>query len=250
MNRREVLRLSGIVTASAFIGAPLSHDVHAADQRHETWKIVVAGGHPDDPESGCGGTMRRYSAAGHEVVALYLTRGEAGIPGTPHDEAARIRTAEAERACDILGARPIFAGQIDGSTEVTPPWYEKVYEILAQEQPDLIFTHWPVDTHRDHRAISLLVYDAWLRLEPRPALYYFEVLTGDQTQTFRPTHYVDISSVEERKRAAIYAHASQDPADWYPAHAQMSRFRGSEYGCEHAEAFIHHERSPYVPLIQ
>src|SRR4051812_43630272 len=67
-------------------------------------KVVVVGGHPDDPESGCGGTMARCADLGHEVVALYLTRGEAGIEGKSHQEAAAIRTAECHEACKILKA--------------------------------------------------------------------------------------------------------------------------------------------------
>src|SRR5438034_6149532 len=80
--------------------------------------VVCVGGHPDDPESGCGGTLARYSAAGHAVTVVYLTRGEAGIRGKPHEEAAAIRSAECEAACKILGVRPVFAGQIDGATVV------------------------------------------------------------------------------------------------------------------------------------
>src|SRR5262249_19903569 len=59
-------------------------------------KVVCVGAHPDDPESGCGGTLARYATAGHQVTAIYLTRGEAGIPGKSHDEAATIRTAQAQ----------------------------------------------------------------------------------------------------------------------------------------------------------
>jgi LmbE family N-acetylglucosaminyl deacetylase len=120
--------------------------------------------------------------------------------------------------------------------------------LLAQEKPDVILTHWPVDTHPDHRAASLLVYDAWLRTGKTAALAYFEVLTGDQTQLFHPTDYVDISAVAQRKRDAVFAHASQKPDEWYPAHERMSRFRGMEAGVEHAEAFIRHDRGPALPL--
>src|SRR5437762_10144712 len=84
-------------------------------------KIICVGGHPDDPESGCGGTLAQYSALGHAVTIVYLTRGERGIPGKSLDEAGRIRSAECEAACRILGARRMFAGQIDGATEVTRP---------------------------------------------------------------------------------------------------------------------------------
>ena len=210
--------------------------------------MLVAGGHPDDPESGCGGTIARYADAGHEVVALYLTRGEAGIAGKTHDEAARIRTAEAERACSILGAKARFAGQVDGATHVDSAAYAAMRELLEQERPDAVFTHWPIDTHPDHRAVSLLLYDAWLRTRRTAALGYFEVLTGDQTQLFRPTDYVDISAVARRKRDACFAHASQHPEDWYSRHERMSRFRGAEHGSEHAEAFVRHDRGPALPL--
>jgi LmbE family N-acetylglucosaminyl deacetylase len=210
-------------------------------------KVLVGGGHPDDPESGCGGTIARYVDAGHDVVALYLTRGEAGIEGKSHEESARIRTVEAERGSSILGAKARFFGQIDGDTHVDKAAYAAMRELLERERPDVILTHWPVDTHPDHRAVSLLLYDAWLRTGKNAALGYFEVLTGDQTQVFHPTDYVDITAVAQKKRDAVMVHVSQKPEEWYPAHERMSRFRGMEHGCEHAEAFIRHDRGPALP---
>jgi N-acetylglucosamine malate deacetylase 1 len=206
-------------------------------------KVIVAGGHPDDPESGCGGTMARYADLGHEVVSLYLTRGEAGIPGKTHEEAAAIRTREAERACEILKARPLWAGQINGDTEVNHERYDAFRKLIEAEKPDLVFTHWPIDTHPDHRAISLLTYDAWLRLHKAFALYYFEVMTGEQTQLFSPSVYVDITAAEARKRASCYAHVSQNPDEFYAYHDMMNRFRGMEAGIKVAEAFARHGQS-------
>ena len=207
-------------------------------------KVLAAGGHPDDPESGAGGTLARASDLGHEAVALYLTRGEAGIPGKSHAEAAAIRTAEAEKACAILKSRARFVGQIDGATEVNAARYEEVRKIIEEEKPDVVLTHWPVDSHRDHRAMSLLIYDAWLSLGRRFALYYFEVNAGSQTQHFRPTHYVDITLAADRKKAACYAHASQDPPGFYDRyHEPMQRFRGLEATVAQAEGFARHVQS-------
>src|SRR5580693_4455492 len=73
-------------------------------------KIVCVGAHPDDPESGCGGTLAKFVAHGHRVTIIYLTRGEAGISGKSSQEAASIRSNEALSACKILNAKPIFAG--------------------------------------------------------------------------------------------------------------------------------------------
>jgi N-acetylglucosamine malate deacetylase 1 len=211
-------------------------------------KIVVAGAHPDDSETGCGGTIARYSDLGHEVVILYLTRGERGIQGKSFDEAGTIRPVEAQRACEILKARPLFAGQVNGGVEVNYACYDEYRKILENEQPDIVFTHWPIDTHEDHRANSLLVFDAWLSGGRKFALYYFEVMTGEQSSNFWPTHYVDISQTEGRKRAACFAHASQNTEHFYRIHEEMNRFRGLEYGCKSAEAFIRHVQSPDVPL--
>jgi LmbE family N-acetylglucosaminyl deacetylase len=209
---------------------------------------LLGGGHPGDPEAACGGTMARLVDLGHEVVALYLTRGEAGVPGKTAAEAGTVRSAEAQRACELLKARALFAGQADGATEVTAARYDDFRKLLDGEWPQAVFTHWPIDGHRDHRATSLLVYDAWLACGRRFALYYYEVSTGEETQHFRPTHYVDITAVEARKRAACWAHASQDPAKFYAYHEDMHRFRGFEAGCKRAEAFVHHEQSPAGPL--
>jgi len=248
VTRRAALRLLAAPVGLAAIG-PASLGLTVGRSRASAkLKVLVAGGHPDDPESGCGGTMARYADAGHDVVALYLTRGEAGIDGTSHEDAARIRTAESERACRILGARPLFFGQIDGDSHVDRDAYAAMRALLEREKPDVIFTHWPVDTHPDHRAVSLLVYDAWMRMGRKVPLAYFEVLTGEQTEVFRPTDYVDISAVARRKHDACFAHASQKPEEWYPWHERMGRFRGMEHGCEAAEAFVRHDAGPELAL--
>jgi N-acetylglucosamine malate deacetylase 1 len=237
LSRRSALKYASGFAALQALGLPL-----AAAPVQEFPRILVAGGHPDDPESGCGGTMIRYANLGCAITSLYLTRGEAGIPGKNAEEAARIRTAEVQQACRITGAKPLFFGQIDGNTEVNRQAYAWMQEILRQENPDIVLTHWPIDTHRDHRVIWQLVYDAWLQArqnrENRFSLLYFEVLTGDQTQHFRPTHYVGISEVLDRKKEACYAHQSQKPDTWYPHHLKMSEFRGLESQLGHAEAFV------------
>ncbi len=92
----------------------------------ENKKIICIGGHPDDPESGCGGTLAKLRNAGHEVTIVYLTTGEAGIPGKTHDEAAAIRKQEAINACKVLDAKPVFAGQIDGDSVCNNEWVNRM----------------------------------------------------------------------------------------------------------------------------
>src|SRR6266850_8573227 len=206
-------------------------------------KIVCVGAHPDDPESGCGGTLARYAALGHAVTIVYLTRGERGIAGKSLDDAARIRTAECEAACRIIGAKPAFFGQIDGATEVTRTQVDAMQRLLAPQTPDLLFTHWPVDTHMDHQVASMLTIRAWMGLRT-PLLYFFEVDTGSQTEGFLPNTYVDVSPVLEQKKRALFAHVSQDGQGiWREHHEVMAQWRGREVGVAAAEAFIHLNRA-------
>ena len=218
-------------TASLQAGAPLT--------------IVCVGAHPDDPESGCGGTLARYAAAGHAVTIVYLTRGERGIAGKSLDEAARIRSAECEAACRIIGAKPVFFGEIDGATEVTQAQVDAMRRLLAALNPDVVFTHWAVDTHMDHQVAGVLTIRAWMALH-RPRLYFFEVNSGSQTEGFLPNTYVDIASVLEQKKAALFAHVSQDGQGiWREHHEIMAQWRGREVGVAAAEAFVHLNREDH-----
>jgi LmbE family N-acetylglucosaminyl deacetylase len=242
--RREALLA---VAATTIAAAPKSEEKKVAAAKK--LKIIIAGGHPDDPESACGGTAAKLAAAGHDVVNFYLTRGEAGTIGKSHEEAAAIRSAEAEAACKILGVRALFANQIDGATEINGALYAEVKEIIEKESPGIVITHWPIDTHRDHRAMSYLIYDAWLRMAKNFELYYFEVESGHQTQHFHPTHYIDISEFEAKKREACYCHKSQNPDGFYGLHTTMHQFRGHEAGCTFAEAFVRHSQNKSVVVI-
>jgi len=205
-------------------------------------KVVCVGGHPDDPESGCGGVLAKLTAAGNDLTIIYLTRGEAGISGVSHADAAATRTKEAEAACKILHAKPVFAGQIDGDTIINNEWIKKIHELILAEKPDIVFTHWPVDSHKDHQAASLLTIQSWIRSGKSFDLYFFEVCAGSQTIGFRPDTYIDITSTLEQKHKAVYCHTSQDPDGIYNSpdcnHAMMEQFRGKEMNVKAAEAFV------------
>ncbi len=244
MNRRDMLKVAG--TAIAGVGLLGGAEAFANDSQNplNRKKALVIGAHPDDPEGNVGGTMILLQQAGWDVVSVYMTKGEAGIKGKSHDEAATIRTQEAVDACKILDARPLFMTQIDGNSEVNKDRYAEMQELIAKENPDVVFTHWPIDSHPDHRVCSILVYNAWRRLGYSFELYYFETMNGNQTQYFQPTDYVDISSVATRKHEAYFCHISQNTRRSYKGwHDHVERFRGLEFRCARAEAFIHLRRN-------
>lgn len=238
ISRRDMLQKSGLLTVIPLVGltASLSEDKAANEKK---LKVIVIGAHPDDPETGCGGLISLFAMKGYDVVSAYHTRGEAGIQDTPYGKAAEIRTSEALKACKVMNARAAFIGQIDGNCEITKNRYSEMYDFIKAEAPDIVFTHWPIDTHRDHRICSSLVYDSWLQLKQKFDLYYFEVESGTQTQNFNPTVFVDISSVIEKKNEACNCHVSQQiETVMKEYHEPMEKFRGMQANCAFAEAFI------------
>lgn len=238
-NRRTFAK--NIAAAAAAFSLPAFVNARTGKEKSKL-KIVCVGGHPDDPESGCGGTLALMAAQGHDVTIIYLTSGEAGIPGKSFAEAASIRTKEAIAACKILNAKPVFAGQVDSEGTVNNEWVKKIQQLISKEEPHIVFTHWPLDSHKDHQAASLLTIQSWVRLGKKFELYFFEVCTGDQTMGFKPTDYVDITSTKEQKKNAVFCHTSQNPPGIYAAsdcnHGMMEIFRGIEINVPAAEAFV------------
>jgi LmbE family N-acetylglucosaminyl deacetylase len=244
--RRDFLKLSamalgGIALAPTTAAAKTMPGLMAIPQADDKrLNIICLGGHPGDPEFGCGGTMAKYSDAGHNVTFLYITRGEASDPNKTYDQMAALRTAEAQTACKILNATPQFFGQVDGNTVLSKEENDKMTKLVQAAKPDLLFTQWPVDGHPDHQVTGLLALTAWVRSNRIFHLYFYEVNTGVETMGFVPTDYVDIAATRERKKQAMFAHKTQDPVNTYNDYFKpLEDFRGLEAGVKAAEAFIH-----------
>jgi LmbE family N-acetylglucosaminyl deacetylase len=247
VTRRNFLKEASVLAAPLLVASVAPPLTAAATGASRQLKLVWVGAHPDDPESGCAGRLSRYAELGHSVTLVYLTRGERGIQDKGLDEAGKTRTTECEKACRVMGSHPRFFGQIDGATELTRAHVEAMTMVLTEEQPEAVFTHWPVDTHMDHQVASILAIRASMALGERPHLYFFEVNTGSQTQGFLPNTYVDVTSVLEKKKTALFAHVSQaGEGIWREHHEIIDKWRGREAGVAAAEAFVHLNRDSEI----
>lgn len=203
-------------------------------------RVVAVAAHPDDAETGCGGTLARYAALGHHVTILNLTRGELGVGGQTPEAAGKIRAAESVAACEALGCQAAFFGEKNGSLQLTHETAARLTATLKELAPDVVLTHWPLDTDVEHQMTGILAVRAALALELPGPIYFFEVETGTQTLGFTPTAWVDIAEVRDRKVKAIAAHASQNAEErlYDRHHEPMAKFRGRELGTAAAEAFV------------
>jgi len=210
-------------------------------------RVVVFGAHPDDPESGCGGLIALLNRSGHEMIVVYAScfRGDRKIDGQPEGV---VRRREATAACEILGAKPHFFDYAHEKLMADDATLEAVAAWLKKVRPDIVVTHWPLDTHPNHHVTSSLVWQCYLR-ERSWNLYFFEVMTDQQTKGFRPELYLDIASVREIKKKACFRHESQQPEGFWAVHEKMQRRRGEECGVKYAEAYFLVEAKKGRPLL-
>lgn len=194
--------------------------------------------HPDDVAYGMGGTalMLRNKFQLHIACA---SKGERGIPGEPDlAKVGAIREVEGAAEAAMLGAHLTFLGCIDREVLADQRTNEKVADLLMQIKPRAVFTIWPVDSHPDHSASYEITRKALFLTGLTPEVYFCEESMGDQTTSFTPRIYVDISSVFEEKKKLIRLHPSQNVKDCLVADAtRQNSFRGLECGCQFAEGY-------------
>ena len=220
--------------------------------------ILAIGAHPDDVELGCGGTIAKHVAQGHQVAILDLTRGEMGTRGT-----REIRAKEALAAAHILGLSGRYNAELkDGFLENTEDAQRKVISFIRHLRPDIVLATAPKDRHPDHGHAAALIVDACFKSGLRHLETTWE---GGQQTAHRPQHVyhyiqyydlpadfsVDITGYMDKKMQSILAYKSQffDPASKEPATLISSQgfidsveARACEWGRSmgalHAEGFI------------
>jgi LmbE family N-acetylglucosaminyl deacetylase len=237
------------ILACCFLAVALPGPIKSDPGQEPTRKlrVVVLGAHPDDPESGCGGLVALLTKAGHEVICGYMTcfRGDRKIGTEPE---AQVRRREATAACEILGAKAHFFDYAHEKLAADAETLDAVAAWLKKVNPDIVVTHWPLDTHPNHHVTSSLVWQCYLR-ESRWGLYFFEVMTDQQTLNFRPELYLDIDTVWTLKRRALDCHKSQNPDAIWETHEAMHRRRGKECGVQRAEAYLRADRGKDRPAL-
>ena len=142
--------------------------------------VLMVWAHPDDETYLAGGLSAALSDAGHRVVCLTATRGEAGESGLPVSSAAHlaeVRTAELAEALAILGvADHRWLDYPDGGCADVDAGQAaaRVAAVLDEVRPDTVVTFGPdgFTGHPDHRAVSRWTDAALRRAARRPRLLH------------------------------------------------------------------------------
>ena len=212
--------------------------------------IVVA--HPDDEVLGAGASIHKLVLQGNDVAVCTMANhaaARANISETLADDQ--------KKAMDILGVKTVFSADFPNIKMNTVPHLELVQFIekcIEEFKADAIITHHPCDTNIDHQETSRAAQAACRLFQRRPGVpklklfLYMEVLSStewslDSSSTrFIPNYFVEIrkNGVEKKIEAlSAYKGVMRD----YPhprsfeAITGLAAYRGSQAGCNYAEAF-------------
>ncbi|MDF1713037.1 MAG: PIG-L family deacetylase [Akkermansiaceae bacterium] len=185
--------------------------------------------HPDDIEYFGAGTLLLLRGAGFEIHYFNLSSGSCGSIEMDAGETRRVRLAEAQNAATILGAT--FHPPICDDLEIfyNLSLLRKVAAVVRQVKPSIVLTHPPQDYMEDHaNACRLAVTAAFTSgmpnfvtdppsrdTYPEDVFVYHSMPHGLCDQLRVPVtagSFVDTSTVIDRQREALAAHASQQ--DW------------------------------------
>jgi LmbE family N-acetylglucosaminyl deacetylase len=218
--------------------------------------LLAFGAHPDDIEFGCGGIIARETHAGRPVHLVICSRGESGTNGTPAE-----RTAEAEKAAELLGATFEFV-ELDGDAhlEIRSAHAIALAAIIRRSKPAIVLA--PTleqNQHPDHWRLAQLVRDATrlaryggfaeLKNQPVHAIgqLFFYAITSNAEPSNCPPVLIDVSSPEvvAAWTAAMQAHASQLKTRDY-VDVQLARARVNGSRCETSAAMALYPNDPLV----
>ncbi|PXY36805.1 GlcNAc-PI de-N-acetylase [Prauserella flavalba] len=223
-------------------------------------RVLCVVAHPDDMEYGTSAAVARWTARGIQVGYLLLTRGEAGMPNPP-EETARLRVAEQQAACAVVGVEHLTVlDHPDGVLVYGLDLRRDICREIRRFKPDVVLGGGTeIDTpygfeQADHRAAGLATLDAvrdagnrWVfpeqiddeDLEPHTVRWFISpALAGAGA-----THGVEVTGEPLRRGvASLEAHAAYlaalpghpAPKDFIPTFAALS---GKAMGVEHAVLF-------------
>jgi 4-oxalomesaconate hydratase len=206
-------------------------------------RVQVIGAHSADFVWRAGGAVAVAVENGGtaEVIALsYGERGESGElwkqEGQTVENVKKVRHAEAEAAAAALGASFRCLDLGDYPLQIDADALAAIAEAIREFAPDVLITHTDRDPFNpDHpianaavdRARGLAagagVQSAFATIAP-PALFLFEPHQPELCN-FTPTTFVDITSVIDRKRAAMAEMKAQQYLQTY--YAQRAEQRGN-----------------------
>lgn len=212
-------------------------------------EVLVIAPHPDDEVLGCGGTIAKYAAEGHEVYVCIVTKG--CEPLFPERDVEKTRE-ECKMADHLLGVKKTVFLDFPAAMLEDVRRYElngAILDAVMDIKPEIVFLPHRGDMQLDHK---LIVDASMVALRPKYTHTVKKILSYETmsetgwdvpncVNEFIPTAYSDITKYIDRKLEALRIFKSQMTG--YPgarseeAVMALAMYRGASMNMRYAEAF-------------
>ena len=237
------------------ITSPYTIPEDPMDTSRSTTPVVVVSPHPDDMESGAGGTIAKWAAQGRKVVLLVCTNGDKGssdISISPESLAAA-REEEQKDSAQVLGlAEVVFLGFPDQGLEDCYELRENIVRQIRIHRPETVVTvdpNRPYIRHPDHYVAGRVTLNCVFPFARDVHSFPEHLKEGLEPHKVRevylwgspePDTFLDVTASFETKLEALSRHRSQVEQGWELREVRArTRYTdvGRRIGVKYAEAF-------------
>ena len=209
----------------------------------ENERAILFAPHADDESIGAGGTLARY---GKNFDVYCITDGVKGLKSLPPEKAARVRKEEFSEAMKIAGVNRYEVLGVPDRDIISS--YETLEKIDISDF-DYIFVPNLIDTHKDHKSVSILVKKL---LQNKPHKKDVKIVFYEVWSTLAlPNAFVDITNTVDKKAQMLECHKSQTALRSYlPSSVGLSRYRGLVPNVDNAECFLVLDEKTFTSLVK
>lgn len=229
MDRRSFVQNMGAVSVMSFFpNAELGNQGSGLTQ---PGKVMAIAAHPGDGLFTMGAVLAQQVERGGAGVLLSLSMGEKGAPkNIPVQQYGEMQRTATQKATRLLGADAIFLDYPDAEIPFNDESSLRVGDVIREQKPDVVVTHWSGSWHKDHQNCHLIVRDAVFyagletlerKLPAHAASKVFYADNWEDSTNFVPDTYLSIETVYDKWLQAC---------DFYPMwRGQTGFFRYNDY---------------------
>jgi N-acetylglucosamine malate deacetylase 1 len=213
-------------------------------------RVLVLAPHPDDDVIGCGGTIARCIEQGSHVKVVCLTDGRHGNSRIQMAELIEQRRRETRSALQKVGGNDVtFLDNPDMKLKCNRENVDAILRIVREFRPTAIFlpSFWEIPP--DHLMTAHIAANVAKMVRRDIDWYCYEVWCPIAFLPNTQIVIVDVTSVIQRKIAAIGEHKSQtEIVDYAPKIAGLNAYRSmmASKGVEYCEAFMKFSRQEFI----
>ena len=213
-------------------------------------RVTVISAHPDDETLGCGATLLKHKAAGHELSWVIATEPWSPLFSSEWIDRRERQIKLVTEAYGMCRVERLGFPTTKLDTVSIVDISEKMRSALKQTKPDRLYSVFPFDAHSDHRITFEAAYNAIKPFNASviPDFYCYETLSSTELapplygKQFAPNAFSNVNNFIHQKFELLKIYEGEIHSAPHPRSLELvgslAKLRGSLAGVHYGEAFM------------